>query len=91
MPGRSHRKGITTIELFWLFPDDAAAERCFEEQRWPEGDSVPTVPPLALPRPRPASLDLTVARTAVTVSASARGRSCSQARSVSRSGRLPST
>ena len=31
MPGRSHRKGITTIELFQLFPDDAAAEKWFEE------------------------------------------------------------
>ena len=28
MPGRSHRKGITTIELFQLFPDDdRAAEK----------------------------------------------------------------
>ena len=41
MPGRSHRKGITTIELFRLFPDDAAAEKWFGDQRWPEGRFCP--------------------------------------------------
>lgn len=41
MPGRSHRKGITAIELFRLFPDDEAAEKWFEEQRWPEGRLCP--------------------------------------------------
>ncbi len=41
MPGRSHRKGITTIELFQLFPDDEAAEKWFEDQRWPEGRFCP--------------------------------------------------
>ena len=37
-PGRSDREGITLTELFRMFPDDAAAERWFEEQRWPNGE-----------------------------------------------------
>ena len=37
-PGRSEREGITLPELFRMFPDDAAAERWFEAQRWPNGD-----------------------------------------------------
>ncbi len=37
-PGRSHRTGMTVMELLRLFPDDAAAERWFEEQRWPGGE-----------------------------------------------------
>ncbi len=37
-PGRSHRKGVTVVELLLLFPDDAAAEAWFEQQRWPSGD-----------------------------------------------------
>ena len=35
-PGKSHREGISLIELFGRFPDDATAERWFEEQRWGE-------------------------------------------------------
>lgn len=35
-PGKSHREGISLIELFARFPDDAAAERWFEEKRWGE-------------------------------------------------------
>ena len=35
-PGKSHRQGLTIIQLFQLFPDDAAAEKWFEKQRWPE-------------------------------------------------------
>ena len=35
-PGKSHREGISLIELFARFPDDATAERWFEEQRWGE-------------------------------------------------------
>ena len=35
-PGEAHRQGLTVIELLKMFPDDAAAERWFEEQRWPE-------------------------------------------------------
>ena len=33
-PGKAHRKGITLAGLLRLFPDDAAAERWFVEQRW---------------------------------------------------------
>ena len=40
-PGRAHRKGLTVIELFKIFPDDAAAESWFEAQRWPEGRFCP--------------------------------------------------
>ena len=40
-PGKSHRKGITLIELTRMFPDDAAAERWFVEQRWPDGVHCP--------------------------------------------------
>ncbi len=40
-PGRSHRTGMTVMELLRMFPDDAAAERWFEEQRWPEGRYCP--------------------------------------------------
>ena len=36
-PGRSDRRGISLAELFRLFPNDAAAERWFVEQRWPDG------------------------------------------------------
>ena len=37
-PGRSDREGITVPQLFKMFPDDAAAERWYEEQRWPGGE-----------------------------------------------------
>ena len=40
-PGRAHREGITIVELFRMFPDDEAAERWFEEQRWPDGRFCP--------------------------------------------------
>ena len=40
-PGRSHRIGLTVIEIYRLFPDEAAAESCFEKQRWPEGRFCP--------------------------------------------------
>ena len=33
-PGKHFRKGISIIELFQMFPDDASAERWFEETRW---------------------------------------------------------
>ena len=36
-PGRSHRKGISIIELFRMFPDEHAAQTWFEAQRWPDG------------------------------------------------------
>ena len=37
-PGRSHREGMTVIQLLNMFPDDATAEQWFEEQRWPNGE-----------------------------------------------------
>ena len=40
-PGKAHRQGLTVIELFKLFPDDTAAEKWFEEQRWPDGQFCP--------------------------------------------------
>lgn len=36
-PGRSHRKGISFLELVRMFPDDATAEAWFAKQRWPDG------------------------------------------------------
>ncbi len=35
-PGKSYRKGMSLIQLFQKFPDDATAEQWFEEQRWGE-------------------------------------------------------
>ena len=40
-PGRSDRAGLTLPQLFKMFPDDAAAERWFESQMWPEGPTCP--------------------------------------------------
>ena len=40
-PGRAHREGLTVIQLLDMFPDDASAERWFEEQRWPAGRFCP--------------------------------------------------
>ena len=40
-PGKAHREGLTVIELFKMFPDDAAAEKWFEDQRWPDGRFCP--------------------------------------------------
>lgn len=40
-PGRSHREGMTVIELLRMFPNDEAAEAWFESQRWPEGRFCP--------------------------------------------------
>ena len=36
-PGKAHRDGITIVQLFRMFPDDAAAEKWFEAQRWSDG------------------------------------------------------
>ena len=35
-PGKSHREGISLIELTEMFPDEASAVRWFEAIRWPE-------------------------------------------------------
>ncbi len=36
-PGRSHRKRITFLELAERFPDEASAQKWFEEIHWPDG------------------------------------------------------
>ena len=36
-PGKSHREGLTLVQLFDLFPDEAAAIRFFEANVWPAG------------------------------------------------------
>ena len=36
-PGQSHRKGISIMELFKMFPDDETAEKWFEKSRWADG------------------------------------------------------
>ncbi len=57
-PGRSHRIGMTVMELLRRFPDDATAEAWFEATRWPHGrfcpdcGSVNTVP-VASRKPMP--------------------------------------
>ena len=40
-PGKSHRKGISLVEIMRRFPDDATAEAYFVEQRWPDGVACP--------------------------------------------------
>ncbi len=40
-PGRADRKGLTIIELLRKFPDDATAERWFEELRWKHRPTCP--------------------------------------------------
>ena len=40
-PGKSHRTGISMVELFRRFPDDATAEAWFIERRWPTGIACP--------------------------------------------------
>ena len=36
-PGKHYRKGITLIEIFQMFPDNATAEKWFTNVRWPDG------------------------------------------------------
>ena len=36
-PGKSHRKGISIMELTELFPNEAAAVKWFEAIQWPDG------------------------------------------------------
>jgi len=40
-PGKAFRKGISLVELFDMFPDDATAEAWFAESRWPNGPACP--------------------------------------------------
>ena len=35
--GRAYREGLTVVQMFRMLPDDAAAERRFEDRRWSEG------------------------------------------------------
>ena len=36
-PGKSHREGLSVIELFDMFPDETSAIRFFEANVWPRG------------------------------------------------------
>ena len=40
-PGRSHREGITLMQLGEMFPDEAAAHEWFETIVWPNGRTCP--------------------------------------------------
>ena len=40
-PGKHFREGLSLVDLFDMFPDDATAERWFVEQRWPNGVACP--------------------------------------------------
>ena len=40
-PGKHFRKGLSLVEITRMFPDDAAAEQWFVEQRWPDGVRCP--------------------------------------------------
>ena len=40
-PGKSHRTGISILELNELFPDEKSAVNWFEDTRWPEGRHCP--------------------------------------------------
>ncbi|MXX88033.1 MAG: IS1595 family transposase [Boseongicola sp. SB0677_bin_26] len=37
-PGKSHREGISLIELMEMFPDEETAAKWFESVRWPNND-----------------------------------------------------
>ena len=36
-PGKHFRQGVTLVQLFQMFPDDATAEKWFVETRWSDG------------------------------------------------------
>ncbi len=40
-PGKAHREGLTIVELFDMFPDEAAASAWFESVIWPDGRHCP--------------------------------------------------
>lgn len=40
-PGRSHREGISLLELASIFPDESAAREWFEAMVWPHGRECP--------------------------------------------------
>ena len=37
-PGRADREGMSVIELFQMFPDNASARKWMEDLRWPNGE-----------------------------------------------------
>lgn len=37
-PGKSERTGLTVLQLFQMFPDEAASRKWLEDIRWPAGD-----------------------------------------------------
>jgi len=37
-PGRADREGMSVIELFQMFPDNASARTWLEDMRWPDGE-----------------------------------------------------
>ena len=40
-PGKSHRNGITMLDLAEMFPDEESARQWFESKMWPEGRRCP--------------------------------------------------
>ena len=40
-PGKSHREGLSLVQLTRMFPNDEAAEKWFVETRWPDGVHCP--------------------------------------------------
>ena len=40
-PGKSFREGISLVQIFRMFPDDATAEAWFVARRWPTGVACP--------------------------------------------------
>ena len=40
-PGKHYREGLTMVQLFRKFRDDATAEKWFAETRWPHGPACP--------------------------------------------------
>ena len=40
-PGKHYREGISLVDLFQMFPDDATAEEWFVQVRWPDGVCCP--------------------------------------------------
>jgi transposase-like protein len=37
-PGRSDRTGLTVLQLFQMFPDEASSRKWLEDIRWPDGE-----------------------------------------------------
>lgn len=37
-PGRSDREGLSVMQLFQMFPDEAASRKWLEDIRWPDGE-----------------------------------------------------